>query len=115
MWADNQKIFEGQTIFKALTSFFELAFVFQVEYSKEAQLVVTILQNKVARYGDNSGTLTHMRKDTVNNKLLRYYSILKNNSDKSIDAALPMKIEVIEEIPFEEAGEEKDETCMFVQ
>ena len=74
--ADNQRIFEGQTIFQALTSFYELCFTFQLHYAKEAQLTASIIQNKIAKYGDDSGTLTPTRKETAQNKLMRYYSVI---------------------------------------
>ena len=76
LWADNQRIFEGQNLFKALTSYMELAFVFNLSYAKESQLTVHILQSKVAKYGDNSGTLTPMRKGTAEKKLSKYYSVI---------------------------------------
>ena len=78
----------------ALASYFELCFVFQlgrfdffesyswkllnffVEYPKQSQTVISILQRKAARYGDDKGTLANMRKDTAMNKLAKYLTVV---------------------------------------
>ena len=46
------------------------------EYPQQAQTVVNIIQRRIAHYGDDSGTLTKMRKDTALNKLTKYYQVL---------------------------------------
>ena len=66
----------GRDLYSTIVSYFELAFVFQLMYPKEAQTVITILQMKVARYGDDSGSLTVTRKDTIMKKVKKYYSVI---------------------------------------
>ena len=76
LWADGERLLTGRDLYSTIVSYFELAFVFQLMYAKEAQTVITILQMKVARYGDDSGSWTFTRKDTIMNKVKKYYSVI---------------------------------------
>ena len=59
LWADKVKILEPQDLLSALSSFYELAFCFQLQYAKEAQTVCNIIQLRICKYGDpDTGTLT---------------------------------------------------------
>ena len=46
------RLLEGQDLFNALASYYELAFVFQLKYSKHCQTTAQIMQLKVLEYGD---------------------------------------------------------------
>ena len=59
-----------------MASYFELAFVFKVEYPTEAQTVITLMQLTVASYRDESGTLTASRKETMSDKVRKYFSVI---------------------------------------
>ena len=95
IWADKVKLLNGQDLMSTIASYFELCFVFQLgrlvfsflgktkvlilfqlEYPKQSQTVLNILQRKAARYGDDKGTLTAMRKDTATNKIAKYLQVL---------------------------------------
>ena len=76
LWADKEKLLDGRDLYSTVASYFELAFVFQLVYPKEAQTVITLMQLKVPRYGDESGTLTASRKETMSNKVKKYFSVI---------------------------------------
>ena len=76
IWADRHKLLGGQDLMSAMASYFELCFVFQLEYPRQSQTVINILQHKAARYGDDKGTLTHMRKDTAMNRMAKYLKVV---------------------------------------
>ena len=76
IWVDREKLLDGQDFMSAMASYFELCFVFQLEYPKQSQTVINILQHRAARYGDDKGSLTHMRKDSAMNKLAKYLQIV---------------------------------------
>jgi len=94
IWADKLKLLDGQDLMSAMASYFELCFVFQLgrlgfnflcnknklipltEYPKQSQTVLNILQRKAARYGDDKGTLTAMRRDTAMNKIAKYLQVV---------------------------------------
>ena len=74
LWADRVKLLEAQDIFSAFASYYELAFVFQLEYPKECQTISQVIQEKVARYGsvESGVNMTKSRTKTVTNKLEKY-------------------------------------------
>ena len=80
IWADRQKLLNGQDLMSALASYFELCFVFQLEYPRECQTVVNILQHKAARYGDDKGSLTNMRRESAMNKMAKYLQVVEDTS-----------------------------------
>ena len=58
------KLLDGQDLYHALASYYELAFVFQLKYSKKCQTLAQIIQLKVLKYGDQElGSLTGQKKD----------------------------------------------------
>ena len=67
---------DGRDLYSIVACYFELAFVFQLEYPTEAQTVITLMQLTVARYRDESGTLTASRKETMSNEVIKYFSII---------------------------------------
>ena len=62
-----------------LSSFYELAFSFQLQYAKEAQTVCQIIQLRICKYGDpDTGTLTTQKKDTAFNQIVKYAFVVDN-------------------------------------
>ena len=56
------KLLDGQG--HALASYYELAFVFQLKYSRRCQTTAQLIQLKVLQYGDQElGSLTGQKKD----------------------------------------------------
>ena len=80
LWADRVKILEPQDLLSALSSFYELAFCFQLQYAKEAQTVCNIIQLRICKYGDpDTGTLTTQKKETALNQIVKYAFVVDNN------------------------------------
>ena len=46
------KLLDGQDFYHALASYYELAFVFQLKYSRRCQTTAQLIQLKVLQYGD---------------------------------------------------------------
>ena len=76
LWPDKEELLDGRDLYSTVASYFELAFVFQLEYPTEAQTVITLMQLTVARYRDESGTLTASRKETMFNKVRKCFLLL---------------------------------------
>ena len=58
------KLLDGQDFYHALASYYELAFVFQLKYSRRCQTTAHLIQLKVLQYGDQElGSLTGQKKD----------------------------------------------------
>ena len=58
------KLLDGQDFYHALASYYELAFVFQLKYSRRCQTTAQLIQLKVLQYGDQElGSLTGKKKD----------------------------------------------------
>ena len=58
------KLLDGQGFYHALASYYELAFVFQLKYSRRCQTTAQLIQLKVLQYGDQElGSLTGQKKD----------------------------------------------------
>ena len=77
VWADRSKVLDGQSLFAALSSLFELAFCFQLEYPETSQTTWNIMQLYVMKYGDpDTGTLTKYRKDTARHKVQNYLAVI---------------------------------------
>ena len=58
------KLLDGQDFYHALASYYELAFVFQLKYSRRCQTTAQLIQLKVLQYGDQElGSLTGQKKD----------------------------------------------------
>lgn len=60
----------------AITAFLQVCFVFNLNYPKECQTLADILQRRVAKYGDETGTRTSGAKKTASNKLTKYLQTL---------------------------------------
>ena len=59
-----RKLLDGQDFYHALASYYELAFVFQLKYSRRCQTTAQLIQLKVLQYGDQElGSLTGQKKD----------------------------------------------------
>ena len=72
------RLLVGQDLFNALASYYELAFVFQLKYSKHCQTAAQIMQLKVLEYGDiELGGLTSMKKDQALMKFKKFENSLK--------------------------------------
>ena len=57
------KLLDGQDFYHALASYYELAFVFQLKYSRRCQTTAHLIQLKVLQYGDQElGSLTGQKK-----------------------------------------------------
>ena len=76
LWVDKMRYLESLTIVQAIASFLHLSFVFGLDYPKETQTVADILQRRFAKYGDDSGTKTHTRKETAQTKMSKYMTTL---------------------------------------
>ena len=76
LWADKQKLLDWRVLYSSVASYFQLDFVFQLVHPKEVKTVITLMQLKVACYGDESGTLTASRKETMSNKVRKYFSVI---------------------------------------
>ena len=58
------KLLDGQDFYHALASYYELAFVFQLKYSRRCQTTAQLIQLKVLQYGDQElGSLTGQKID----------------------------------------------------
>ena len=58
------KLLDGQDFYHALASYYELAFVFQLKYSRRCQTTAHLIQLKVLQYGDQElGSLTGQKID----------------------------------------------------
>ena len=58
------KLLDGQDFYHTLASYYELAFVFQLKYSRRCQTTAQLIQLKVLQYGDQElGSLTGQKKD----------------------------------------------------
>ena len=58
------KLLDGQDFYHALASYYELAFVFQLKYSRRCQTTAQLIQLKVLQYRDQElGSLTGQKKD----------------------------------------------------
>ena len=79
LWCEKVKLLDPQDLLSALSSFFELAFSFQLKYPKEAQRTFNILQLRVAKYGDpDVGTLSIQKKEQAFNALVKYALVVDN-------------------------------------
>ena len=79
VWFDENRVLDGQSLFAALSSLFELAFCFQLEYPETSQTVWNILQLFVMKYGDqDTGTLTKYRKETAKHKVQNYLAVIRD-------------------------------------
>ena len=76
LWADRVCLLECQKLYDTLASCFELCFSFQLKYPKECHTVAQIIQTRVCKYGDDSGTLTQMKRNVANDKLLKYLAVI---------------------------------------
>ena len=47
LWADKEKLLDGRDLYSTVASYFELVFVFQLVYPKEAQTVITTLTSSL--------------------------------------------------------------------
>ena len=75
--AGGVKLLEGQDLFSAFESFFQLAFMFKLEYGEKSQTVAEIIQLKIAKYGNSDkGTLTKRAKGTAKNKIKNFCNIV---------------------------------------
>ena len=59
-----------------MVSYFELCFAFQLHYSSGAQITAELIQKRIAKYGDDTGTLTNMRRTTAISKIQKYVNFL---------------------------------------
>ena len=58
------KLLDGQDFYHALASYYELAFVFQLKYSRRCQTTAQLIKLKVLQYEDQElGSLTGQKKD----------------------------------------------------
>ena len=71
---------DGQDLYHAMGSYYELAFVFQLKYSKKCQTLAQIIQLKVLEYGDQElGSLTGQKKDQSLMKVKKFENDLLKN------------------------------------
>ena len=67
------KLLDGQDFYHALASYYELAFVFQLKYSRRCQTTAHLIQLKVLQYGDQElGSLTGQKKDQLLAKVRKF-------------------------------------------
>ena len=67
------KLLDGQDFYHALASYYELAFVFQLKYSRRCQTTAELIQLKVLQYRDHElGSLTGQKKDQLLAKVRKF-------------------------------------------
>ena len=76
LWADRVRVLECQQLYETLASYYQLCFSFQLKYPKECHTVAHIIQTRICKYGDDSGSLTQMKRNTANDKLLKYLAVI---------------------------------------
>jgi len=76
VWCERSRLLGPMDMFEAIASFLHLAFVFNLKYLKGSQTICDIMQRRVAKYGDGSGTRTHSSSNAAKSRLSKYLNEL---------------------------------------
>ena len=86
LWAEKELLMSGMDLPAAIASFIHLAFVFDLKYPAESEVLAEILQRSTANFGNDDGTRTTKKKTVAEGKLNKYYAkmgFIKSLENKS--------------------------------